>query len=164
MIKNRFLVAAAAGTFFYVLISFMGGRDGLLAYKQQLEQKRILSTRTESLQKTHDSLSLECTALENDNAVIQGLAKKLGYVSDGDKIVKINGLYFSDGAVYTCGTPIRAAEPQYLPEWVGKSVGVIVFLFLYLFMIAQDIKAGHLRRNKKTVFLEGVPVYDLPQI
>ena len=77
---------------------------------------------------------------------------------------RFNGLYFSDGEVYTCGTPIRATEPEYLPEWVGKSVGVFVFLFVYLYMIGQDIKSGYFRRNKKTVFLEGVPVYDLPQI
>ena len=76
----------------------------------------------------------------------------------------LNGLYFSDGEVYTCGTPIRATEPEYLPEWVGKSVGVFVFLFVYLYMIWQDFKSGYFRRNKKTVFLEGVPVYDLPQI
>ena len=157
-------MAASVGTFFYVLVSLFGGQDGLFAERQQREQKRLLSARTEQLQKINDSLQLECTALEKDTDVIAGLAKKLGYISDGDKIVKINGLFFEDGTVYTAGVPIKATEPEFLPEWVGKSVGLFAFLFIYLYMLGQDIKAGLFRKNRKSVFMEGIPVYDLPQI
>ena len=92
--------AALTGTFVYVFISVFAGRDGLLAERQQREQKRILAVRTESIQKTNNSLKLECTALQNDKEVIEGLAKKLGYISDGDKIVKINGLSFEQEKIY----------------------------------------------------------------
>ena len=108
MKKYRVLTAALAGIFVYVLISVTGGRDGLIAERQQNEQRRILSARLESIQKINDSLQLECTALENDQEVIAGLAKKIGYVSSGDKIVIINGLYDDDIAVYEAGTPLKA--------------------------------------------------------
>ena len=164
MKKFRVLSAALAGTFIYVFVSVFAGRDGFLAERQQREQKRILAVRTESIQKTNDSLRLECTALLNDMEVIEGLAKKLGYVSDGDKIVKINGLSLEQERLYDAGTPLKASEPEYLPEWVSKILGVAAFLTVCLHSLYQDIKAGVFRRKKKTVFMEGIPVYDLPQI
>ena len=72
MKRFRILSAALTGTFVYVFISVFAGRDGLLAERQQREQKRILAVRTESIQKTNNSLKLECTALQNDKEVIDG--------------------------------------------------------------------------------------------
>lgn len=164
MKRLRFLSASLAGTFVYVLMSVFAGRDGLLAYHHQEEQKRILSVRTEQIQKTNDALLLERTALEKDADVIAGLAKKLGYVSDGDKIVKINGLSFVDKGLYDAGTPLKAEKTDFMPEWVVKAFGVSVFCLVYLCLLSKDIKAGLFRRRKETVFLEGIPVYDLPQI
>jgi cell division protein FtsB len=164
MKRFRFLSAACAGTVFYVLVSFFAGRDGLLAYRQQQEQKRILSVRTGQIQKINDSLQLEFTALEKDSEVIAGLAKKLGYVSAGDKIVKINGLSFDNERIYDPGTPVKAVEPDYLPEWVAKALGVSAFFVVYLYLLSRDIKAGLFRRRKESVFIGGVPVYDLPQV
>lgn len=164
MKRLRFLSAALAGTFVYVLVSVFAGRDGILVYRHQEEQKRILSVRTEQIQKTNDALLLERTALEKDADVIAGLAKKLGYVSDGDKIVKINGLSFSDKGLYDAGTPLKAERSDFMPEWVIKALGVSVFGVVYLFLLSKDIKAGLFRRRKETVFIEGIPVYDLPQI
>ncbi|MDO5767831.1 MAG: septum formation initiator family protein, partial [Spirochaetales bacterium] len=115
-------------------------------------------------QKTNNSLKLECTALQNDREVIEGLAKKLGYVSDGDKIVKINGLSFEQEKIYDAGTPVKAREPEYLPEWVSKVLGIAAFLTVCLYSLYQDIKSGLFKRRKNPVFMEGIPVYDLPQV
>lgn len=164
MKRFRILSAALTGTFVYVFISVFAGRDGFLAERQQREQKRILAVRTESIQKTNNSLKLECTALQNDKEVIEGLAKKLGYVSDGDKIVKINGLSFEPEKIYDAGTPVKAREPEYLPEWVSKVLGIAAFLTVCLYSLYQDIKSGLFKRRKNPVFMEGIPVYDLPQI
>jgi len=164
MKRFRLLSAALAGTFIYVLVTVFCGRDGFFAERQQREQKRILSTRTEKLQKINDSLTLECTALENDPDVIKGLAKKLGYLSAGDKIVKINGLSFDEERIYDAGTPIKAVDAEYLPEWVGKAFGIAVGFVVYLYLLSNDIKNGLFRRRKNKTYLEGIPVYDLPQI
>jgi len=164
MKRYRFLSAAVVGMFFYVLISVLIGRDGVLAYNHQLQQKHILSARTESIQKINDALFLECTALEKDSDVIAGLAKKLGFVSDGDKIVKINGLSFDNEKIYDAGTPIKAVESDYLPEWTAKAFGLAVFAIVYLYFLSKDINRGGFKRKKQSVFLEGIPVYDLPQV
>ncbi|WP_147612411.1 septum formation initiator family protein [Treponema pectinovorum] len=164
MKKFGFLYAAAVGTFVYVLFSFFWGCDGLFVQRQQREQKRILNAHTESIQKINDSLILEKTALEKDPDVIAGLAKKLGFVSEGDKLVKINGLSFDSKTMYDAGVPLKALESEYMPEWVSKILGMLAFLAVYLYFLTKDIKAGLLLKKKNPVYLEGIPVYDLPQI
>lgn len=164
MKRFRVLSAAVAGVFMYILVTLFAGRDGILAERQQRIQKQILSERTAAIQKVNDALSLECTALESDADVIRGLAKKLGYVSGGDRIVIINGLSFDEDRVYEAGSPIKAVEPEYLPEWVAKVMGLAVFCVICLYYLSNDIKNGLLRKKKNKVYLEGIPVYDLPQI
>lgn len=165
MEKCRFLSAAFAGTFFYVLITLFCGRDGIFAYNQQAQQKDMLEVATKKIAKIKESLLMEQTALLNDTDVIGALAKKLGYVAPGDKIVIINGLYFSENYDYDPGIPLKAEEPEYLPEWFGKSVGLIVFLVVYFYSISVDIKKGVFKKKKRDgVFLEGIPVYDVPQV
>lgn len=159
----RILAAALAGTVMYVLVSFACGRDGVWADGQLREQKRILTARTDEIQKINDSLSLEYTALEKDPDVIAGFARKMGYVRDGEKIVKINGLVSVDEYHFETGTPIKSAEPYFLPEWFCKTAGILMFFVAYLYLLLK--KDG--KRNAapaKKITIKGIPVYDLPQM
>lgn len=161
----KLLPAAFVGVFFYVLISFVAGKDGIFAEKQLLKQKIILSTRAEKIQRINESLQLEYTALEKDLDVIKALAHKLGYVCEGERIVKINGLDFSDDYRYDVGTPIKAEKPETFPEYFAKAIGLIVFITVYLYLLLKDVKNGAFKiKKRKTVFTEGITVYDLPQI
>ncbi len=164
MLKKRNLVAAAfAGTFVYVTLSLSYGKDGIWAAKQLTEQKRLLSIHTDELQKLNNSLELEYNALRNDPEVISAFAKKLDYVADGEKIVKINGLYTSDVYKYGTGTPIKSAECTYIPEWFCKLFSLLVYGVFILYYVFKDIQADFKRRKiEKSV--KGIRVYDLSQI
>lgn len=164
MKKCSFLWAAFAGTFFYVLITIFCGRDGFFAQRQQIKQKEILSVSAEKIQKINDTLNLEYAALEKDMDVIGSLAKKLGYVASGDKIVIINGLYLPENFICDPGTPVKAEEPEFLPEWFGKICGIIAFLAVYFYCISLDFKKVFFKKKKDKVFVGGIPVYDLPQV
>ncbi|MBQ0052701.1 MAG: septum formation initiator family protein [Treponema sp.] len=167
MIKMfRFLAACLAGTAIYVLVSFTCGRDGIWADGQLMEQKRILSTRADEIQKINDGLYLEFTALEKDPDVIAGFARKMGYVRDGEKIVKINGLVSTDEYHFETGTPVKYIEPYYLPEWFCKLSGVLMFFVAYLYMSLKDFRNRdeEYSEKKSSVSVKGIPVYDLPQV
>lgn len=164
MEKCRFITAIFAGTFFYVLISLFCGRDGLIAEKQLKEQKQVLSLSVEKIQKINDKLSLEQNALSKDEDVIKALAKKIGYVSSGDKIVIINGLSFPENFNYDPGTPLKAQHSDYLQEWIGKVIGIFAFFVIYIYLLYIDIRTGKVKNKKNSVFVEGIPVYDLPQM
>lgn len=160
----RVLVAALAGTMIYVLVSFTCGTDGIWANGQLREQKRILSARADEIQKINDSLSLEYTALEKDPDVIAGFARKMGYVRDGEKVVKINGLINIDEYHFETGTPIKSIEPYSLPEWFCKVSGLLMFCVTYLYLMLQDFKVKDAAVKRNKVKIKGIPVYDLPQV
>ena len=159
----RLLVAALAGTAVYVLVSFTCGVDGIWADGQLREQKRILSARADEIQKINDSLSLEYTALEKDPDVIAGFARKMGYVRDGEKVVKINGLIAMDEYHFETGTPIKSKEPYSLPEWFCKMAGLLMFFVAYLYLSVKDFRPKEKIRKEK-IKVKGIPVYDLPQV
>ena len=162
MKRFRFLCAALAGTFIYVLISLSGGKDGFWAKQQLQEQKRLLSSRTQEIQNITDSLELEFAALEKDPDVIAAFARKLGYIKSGEKIVKINGLVADNDFDFETGTPIKAIEPYSLPEWFCKAFALVVFALVYVLLILDDYRKGRFRR--KNTVIQGIPVYDLPQV
>ncbi|MBQ9623131.1 MAG: septum formation initiator family protein [Treponema sp.] len=165
MIKMfRVLVAALAGTVIYVLVSFTCGKDGIWADGQLREQKRILSARADEIQKINDSLSLEYTALEKDPDVIAGFARKMGYVRDGEKVVKINGLINIDEYHFETGTPVKSIEPYSLPEWFCKLAGLLMFFVTYLYLMLKDFRVKDAAVKKNKVKIKGIPVYDLPQV
>ncbi|MCR4823184.1 MAG: septum formation initiator family protein [Treponema sp.] len=165
MIKMfRVLSAALAGTAMYVLVSFTCGTDGIWANGQLREQKRILSARADEIQKINDSLSLEYTALEKDPDVIAGFARKMGYLRDGEKLVKINGLISMDEYHFETGTPVKSIEPYSLPEWFCKVSGLLMFFVSYLYLMVKDFQKREKAVKKAKVKVKGIPVYDLPQV
>ena len=162
MKRFRLLCAALAGTFIYVFISLSGGTDGFWAKKQMQEQKRLLSARTQQIQNITDSLELEFTALEKDPDVIAAFARKLGYIRTGEKAVKINGLVTDNDFDFETGTPLKATEPYTLPEWFCKAFGVAVFAIVYALLLLDDYRKGRFR--KQATVVQGIPIYDLPQV
>ena len=160
----RLLVASLAGTAVYVLVSFTCGVDGIWADSQLREQKRLLSARADEIQKINDSLTLEYTALEKDPDVIAGFARKMGYVRDGEKVVKINGLINIDEYHFETGIPIKSIEPYSLPEWFCKFAGLLMFFVSYLYLMLKDFRVSERTVKKNKVKIRGIPVYDLPQV
>ena len=175
----HFLAALFAGTAIYVLVSLVCGRDGILANRQLLEQKRILSSRTEEIQKITNGLELEQIALRNDDDVIAAFARNLGFVHSGEKIVKISGKDSMNRFIFETGTPIVSEVPKSIPEWVCKVAGILMAAVVFLLLFICDYRESFLDervappRNDKNqspakedsnVFIGGIPVYDMPQV
>jgi cell division protein FtsB len=141
MSKVEVLAAVFLGTIVYVLISVSGGQDGLWAKRQLEAQKHEISLRTSEIMRINMDLLLEYQALKNDPDVIASYARKMGYVSNGEKLVKINGLPVHAQTVYTTGTVLKRHELRYIPEWIcklsGIGVGLLVMLFFLLFRAKQ---------------------------
>lgn len=164
MARCRFLAAACAGTLFYVLVAIVCGRDGLWAHGQLLEQKRLLSAHTAGIEKTHEELALEKVALQNDADVIAAYARKLGYVGQGEKLVKISGLPVRETQILDPGVVLRHIEARYVPEWFCKATGLVIFGLVYLVLLLADFNRGyiHIPRPKAHYgVVGGTAVYDM---
>ena len=166
MERCRFLVASCVGTFFYVLVAFFGGRDGMWAMNQLLEQKRDVSIHAAEIEKTYDELCLEKVALQKDMDVVAAYARKLGFVAEGEKLVKVSGLPSRETQIVDPGTILRHTEVRFIPEWFCKAVGLVIFSLVYLILLLVDITRGNIRLPRKKAhfsMVKGTPVYDFVQ-
>ena len=152
MIRCRFLIAACIGTFFYVVISFVGGRDGLWATRQMTEQKMLLSANANEIQNTNTKLTMEKKALEKDLEVVGAYAKGLGYIYEGEKLMKISGLKPHENQIYDAGTVLKHVDAEFIPEKTCKGVGLVIGLF---------VSRGKISFNFRRSATDRAPIYDL---
>ncbi len=165
MNRAKYLAAVFIGTLVYVLLSVSFGQNSIHCYSQMEEQKRLISKQTSDIQNINSELSLELKALQNDRAVIAAYARKLDYVSDGEKLVKITGLKPAQTTLYDTGRVMRHEEPEYIPEKYCKIAGFFFGFLCALVFFLYDLNKGNisLGKNKKPI-VTGIPVYDIPQI
>ncbi len=163
MKRAKYLTVLFAGTLVYVVMSLCFGQNSLKCYSQMEEQKRIVSKQKAEIQNINTELTLELNALKNDKAVIAAYARKMDYVTDDEKLVKITGLKPYQNALYDTGTVIRHTEPEYVSEKLCKLCGLVAALAVLLVMLISDIKKGEIVLSKnKRVPVTGIPVYNVP--
>lgn len=164
MERFRLLASFFVGTFFYTVMAFVGGSDGIWAMRQLQEQKQSLSAHTASIEKTNDELSLEKIALQKDLDVIASYAKKLGYVSAGEKLVKISGLASRETHIFDPGTVLRHHEVKFIPEWLCKSSAMTITVLIYFVLFLIDLQNGRVSfcaRRAPVSVSGGISVYDM---
>ena len=174
-------MAACAGTLVYVIVSLLGGKDGLFATRQLEAQKQLIVKHTADVQAINDELALENEILYRDSVAIMAEARKLDLIQDGEKLVKINGLNTTASPVYNTGSVMQRQDIFYLPEWVCKLLGVLVFVLVLLILVLKDfaqypvISRATARAKKEsaakpsgvyapTATTAGEPIYDMRKV
>ena len=142
MRKITILFSISIGTFVYVLISLFCGQNGLWAESQLAVQKMNLCSNIASIQKINDELSLEYMALTQDSEVISAHARRLGFVKEGEHLVKISGIPPKTQKAYSVGKFYKVEDIQFVPEHICKILGFCVsFLtFFIAFLISLSEK------------------------
>lgn len=165
MNSAKYFFTVFIGSLVYVLLSVTVGQNSIRCFNQLEEQRRIISKQTSDIQNINSELKLELAALENDRAVIAAYARKLDYVSQNEKLIKISGLKPQETALYDTGSVVRHEEPQFLNEKYCKIIALFVALLTFIVMLLYDINNGNLfsEKNKKS-YVAGIPVYDVNQI
>lgn len=165
MKRAKYLTVLFVGTLVYIITSLSFGQNSLKCYSQMEEQKRIVSKQKAEIQSINTELQLELTALKSDKAVIAAYARKMDYVSDDEKLVKITGLKPYQNQLYDTGTVVRHVEPDFVSEKLCKACGVAAALFVLLLLLIFDFRKGNLSfvKERKTP-VTGIPVYNVPQI
>ena len=124
----KFLLSISIGILVYVLVATFAGPDGIWAYNQLSEQKNVLSTNIEKVQKINDTLILDHRALENDVGIITSKARNLGFIYEGEKLVKISGISEKGVSVYDTGSIVKLEEISFISEQSCKILGFVCFL------------------------------------
>jgi cell division protein FtsB len=175
MEKMRFLMASCAGTLIYVIVSLLGGKDGVFANRQLEAQKALIVAHTAEVQKINDELSLENEILYRDSAAIKAQARQLDLISDGERLVKVNGLDHDTLPLHNSGSVLLRQDIFYLPEWVCKLFGVLVFVLVLLILVLKDFarspaaariksESAKATSGAQTLRAQGIPIYDMRKI
>ena len=167
MKRINFLIALLVTTFAYAALSFFAGKNGIWCYSQLLEQKKEIARRTDQIQSINNELRLEFDALSKDKDVIAAYARRLDYVSDGEKLVKITGLKPAFTPIYDTGTALKSIPCTYLSEGLCKIIALIIGILSLIIMILINISRGDIKFGSKTKekpLVKGIPVYDVLQI
>lgn len=156
-------MAVFIGTFVYVALSLFVGQNGLRCSKFMEEQKLIVSKQTSDIQNINSELELELSALQNDKDLIAAYARKLDYVAEGEKLVKITGLKPAQTTLYDIGSVIRHENPEYLSEKNCKILSLFFGFLSFVIILLSDFNNGNFRKERKNI-VKGIPIYDVPQI
>ncbi len=163
--RMKFLFALFAGTLVYTVLSFVAGNNGVLVYNKLVEQKKAIARQTEIIQSINNELNLEYSALLRDKDVIAAYARKLDYVGDDEKLVKVNGLKPAQTELYDTGTILRRKNISCISESVCKICGLTFFGLTLILMFLIDLNNGNICfGSKNTVLVKGIPVYDIKQM
>lgn len=136
----KFLTSISIGILAYVLISIFAGTDGIWAYNQLNLQKNILSTNVDRITKINDTLILDQIALENDVGIITSKARELGFIYEGEKLIKINGISNNEKSFYDTGAAIVLEDISCVSEQSCKLIGFICFILSLLIMNLVEYK------------------------
>lgn len=165
MNRVKYLASLFVGVLAYVLMSVLVGQNSLKCYKEMEEQKKIISLNTSEIESLNEELRMELTALKNDNDVIAAFARKLDYVSDGEKLVKITGLKPIQTAIYDTGSVVKHTDVTFIDEKFCKITGFGFFILTLIIMFFYDLNSGNIGRKKdEKAVVTGIPIYNLPQI
>lgn len=124
------IVPTAISVLIYVLLSSLFGQSGVLSYKQLELQKMNLSAHIESIEQINDELNIKKMGLFQDPDVLRAYAKKIGYVSDGEILVKITGMEINPDKPYNVGTYLKLKKITYISEKTIKLISLLVGIFL----------------------------------
>lgn len=161
----KYLFVFLIGTFVYVALSLTVGQNSISCYKAMEEQKRIVSMQKSQLQNINTELNLELTALKKDKAIIAAYARKLDYVAEGEKLIKITGIKPTVNTLYETGSVVRHVEPDYVSEKLCKMAGLCTAGFLLVLFFLLDLKAGNFSTEpRRQTVVKGIPIYDVQQI
>ncbi len=136
MKRYKYVLPFFVGTLVYGILSFSVGPRGMIPMARLAEQKTIISGNLASLYVIKEDLNARMQNLSADPDTISVYAHELGYIAEGERLVKLAGFSGGIDRNMAAGTPLTPVLPNYLGEWLCKSFGIIAgllvfFLFFY---------------------------------
>lgn len=128
----KFLISLVVGCFVYTAVSMTFGSCGSYALSQLESQRSRIAVRTNEIENINNELNLEKAGLLFDDDVIASYARRLGYIMDGDVIVKINGLPPYQQKLWDIGNITTHTCPKYVSEEVCKVLGLVFFALTFI--------------------------------
>lgn len=110
-------------------------------------QKIRLTENLANLYMLNDDLEAKVDNLSADPDTISIYAHELGYISDGEHLIKLAGFSGGVDRKLITGTALTITKPRFLSEWVCKLLAIISGLtaFFLCFFVFSEKKNDHIQ-------------------
>lgn len=133
---KRITVCAWAGFVAYAVCLFAAGPAGFSSMKRLEAEKERLALNLNELRTINESLALRVDALKGDRETIAIEGRRFGYLSPGERLVKVSGRGSTERFMMA-GRILKAREAPaqggFLPVCAGALVALAVFLLSLAF-------------------------------
>ncbi len=131
MKRYKFVLPIFAGTLVYGMLSFSVGPRGLIPMSRLAGQKTALAENLDALNTIKEDLNARMQNLTADPDTISVYAHELGYVAEGEQLIKLAGFSGGIDRNLSAGNTFTPILPEYLPEWICKTFGIISGLLAF---------------------------------
>ncbi len=119
----RVILPLVCGVFVYCVFSILLGPRSIWSMAQlEAERDKILAN-LESLYDINSELDARVKNLSADKDTIAMHAHEIGFVFEGERLVRLAGFSGGIDRKLSAGVPISAKTPASLPEWICKLFG-----------------------------------------
>lgn len=119
------------GTFVYALFGLFAGPKGIIPMNELETERSRVRANLELLSETHDTLETALNNLSSDADTISVYAHELGYVREGERLIRLAGFSGGIDRKLVPGTAVTARVPSSLPEWLCKLAGLVFGVLTY---------------------------------
>ena len=131
---KRIIVSVWAGFIVYALVIYVAGPAGLPAMARLERERGRMSANVEELKRINAELAEQFMSLRTMDGRLALEARDLGYVRDGETIVRLEGLKPPSRKAYVAGTVLRFDSTNRpdaaLPAIAGILAGLFVFIIV----------------------------------
>ncbi|HKL85059.1 MAG TPA: septum formation initiator family protein [Treponemataceae bacterium] len=125
MKRFKFVIPIFIGTLVYCILLITVGPKGIWPMKQLEKEIGTLTKHVEILRTIENDLSIQVQNLTADPDTISIYAHEIGYVAEGEKLIKLSGFTGGINRNINPGITLKRDSTIYLPDWSCKLFGLL---------------------------------------
>jgi len=153
MDTKKFFTALCACLITYAVLSALFGQSGLLAMNELRQERDRLSINMEKLRAINSELKDTLDALRSDTDTLTVQARQIGYATQGERFLRIEGLAPGARKPAPVGDLLSIRSPSFIPDIILRIVSLLIGIIVLTLSMGSSLRISRYRRRN--------PHYDL---
>jgi len=154
MDTKKLFTALFASLVTYAVSSALFGQSGFFATKELRQERDRLALNMEKLRGINSELKDTLDALRSDTDTIAVQAREIGYASEGEHFLRIEGLAPGASRPAPVGDLLSVRTPSFIPDLIIRIVSLLTGISVFVLSMGSSLRISRYRRHPR-------PDYDL---